>query len=722
MTITSEAIDRIRAAGDSPAVLRAALEAGLEAVGSRRGLVALAERGSGRLYAAAGIGVSEAQPYELRPMLFGAAQDHPLVVAVRDGVSVYLGRADLARRSLASLRRTGLQQVAVVPLPGEIVASPCLLAGRCLSQRCPLRQEQTPSADEGWAQRIAAGCVKATVSRSRGALLLDTPAAPDAAQQRTLEEIALAASAALRRYPDFAIVPAETPADELEEEWVRRCFAAVDDPVLVADMRGNFVFANARARSLFVAYTGDSEGRRRAVNLNRMLLDAWLASHLARPGAMAQLELSLVDPAEGSELLFELLPSTAYNTVAKETGVVIVLKDVSDIRRVVDELESTVRTVHAQAQDVRAERDQLSLVLQSIGQPIIVADPVANLLRLNEAATRLLQPQAAPSAHERELARRNNAIITSVLSKAGIGRHETSVDVTLHNPASGEARVYAARAAVARDHMGAPAAIVLALSDLTELRELERRRLERQLFESEKLAATGRLAASIAHEINNPLEAMTNALYVLAAQLPDEDPKQRFVEIARNETQRISRIVRQLLGFYRPSVLRVPTDLNLIVTEVVELLRAQMRKNGVRYETSLAASLPPIIAAPDQLKQVFLNLMLNGIQAMPKGGDLSIATRLGGDGHGDADVHRLVGGTFVVFEVRDSGGGMSPEVRARLFEPFFTTKEKSGTGLGLWVCQEVVQAHGGSIRVDSDPGVGSTFTVALPFGGGANPS
>ena len=231
------------------------------------------------------------------------------------------------------------------------------------------------------------------------------------------------------------------------------------------------------------------------------------------------------------------------------------------------------------------------------------------------------------------------------------------------------------------------------------------------LFETEKLAATGRLAASIAHEINNPLEAVQNSLYLLGASLEPDDPQRRYLEIAHREAQRMSRILRQMLGFYRPAMDMTPVDVNTLIDEAEALVAKRARENHVDIQRDLAPELPKIRASADQLKQVVLNLLLNAIEAMPGGGTLAVVTR-----HAN-DVERDIPSDAVRIEVRDTGMGMDDETQKRIFEAFFSTKTERGTGLGLWVSHGIVQAHGGSMRVRSKQGQGTTFVITLPIAG-----
>jgi two-component system NtrC family sensor kinase len=288
-------------------------------------------------------------------------------------------------------------------------------------------------------------------------------------------------------------------------------------------------------------------------------------------------------------------------------------------------------------------------------------------------------------------------------------------EIQMVDPDTGEVLTMGTTATAVRDELGELSSAVCVLHDLTKIRELEQRRVEQQLFESEKQAAVGRLAATLAHEINNPLEAIKNSLELLESHAGENDVtgairSARFLGIARKETDRLSGIIRQVLGFYRPTVVAEPTQVNHVLEEAVDLLDRQLRQSGVSVHSDLAADLPLVPTPADQLKQVVLNLLINAQDAMPKGGTVHVTTRLSQE----TDTEFLAG-RYVLIQVRDTGSGISEEDLPFIFDPFFSTKrEAKGTGLGLWVSQSIAQDHGGQIKVQSRQGRGTTFTVALP--------
>jgi two-component system NtrC family sensor kinase len=237
------------------------------------------------------------------------------------------------------------------------------------------------------------------------------------------------------------------------------------------------------------------------------------------------------------------------------------------------------------------------------------------------------------------------------------------------------------------------------LADFAE--ELERS--QAQLVQAEKMAAIGRLAASIAHEINNPLQAIHNTLHLSLHKGLEVDKRSHYTGLAQAEVQRLIEIVQRMLDFYRPSKGGTePTDINSILENVLTLAQKRLEHGNVRVNTHLAQKLPPVPMVADQITQVFLNVIINAIEAMPSGGDLDLETSLSQDGE------------WALVRFHDTGAGMSAEEIANLFEPFYTTKT-DGTGLGLAISYGIIERHGGMIDVSSQPGQGTTFVVKLPM-------
>jgi len=247
---------------------------------------------------------------------------------------------------------------------------------------------------------------------------------------------------------------------------------------------------------------------------------------------------------------------------------------------------------------------------------------------------------------------------------------------------------------------------------------IENSKLYQQMKERDRLAALGEMAAGLAHEIRNPLAAIQGAIQLLMPASPGPpaagtaDGPSEFLEIIRDEVKRLNGVVSQFLDYARPlRASLAPGDLNEILQKTALLLHADVPPT-VQLEVELGPGLPRVACDAEQLRQVFLNLAINAVQAMPAGGTLRIATRLARD---EVALWRDTPRRNDVVEVHfaDTGPGIPEEARDHVFVPFYTTKEK-GTGLGLAICQRIVKSHGGSIRVLTAPGGGAEFVIALP--------
>lgn len=235
-----------------------------------------------------------------------------------------------------------------------------------------------------------------------------------------------------------------------------------------------------------------------------------------------------------------------------------------------------------------------------------------------------------------------------------------------------------------------------------EQRTAEIRAIQSQMLQAEKLAAIGKLAAGVAHEINNPLTGVLTNASLLLQDAPEGDPTRADLQTIVDETMRCRKIVKGLLEFSRQAKPHTqPIELNQVVEDVLGLVKNQASFRNIALETALDRELPAVMADRDQLRQVVLNIVLNAGEAMTGGGRLRIASAF------DRET------AMARIEAKDTGCGIPEQIQARMFEPFYTTK-KTGTGLGLAIAYGIVEEHKGRLRVDSAPGRGTTMIIELP--------
>ncbi|MEE9259464.1 MAG: ATP-binding protein, partial [Nitrospinaceae bacterium] len=225
------------------------------------------------------------------------------------------------------------------------------------------------------------------------------------------------------------------------------------------------------------------------------------------------------------------------------------------------------------------------------------------------------------------------------------------------------------------------------------------------LLHAEKLSATGKMAASMAHEFNNPIYGIRNVLEKIMRRVKMEDNNKRFVKLAIQEGDRVTSLIRKILDFHSPSSEEKEwMDVHEAIEDMVALMNKQFMERNIRLVKEFAPDLPHIVAVPDQFKQVILNILQNAEEAIPdRGGTVTLITSVLEDN--------------VQIQIKDTGTGIPKDTMKNIFDPFFTAKPAvKGTGLGLSVSYGIVKKHGGEIMVDSQlPGRGTTFTIFLPI-------
>jgi PAS domain S-box-containing protein len=369
--------------------------------------------------------------------------------------------------------------------------------------------------------------------------------------------------------------------------------------------------------------------------------------------------------------------------------------------------EMSLREKHAQ--EIREREEWFRTTLTSIGDAVIVTDRAGKVSFLNPVAEMLTgidlitardrdAAEVFPVFHEFTGAPARNPV-KQVMSEGLV----TAMAVhTVLKHADGYLIPIEDSAAPIRDNKGRLIGVVLVFRDVTN-----ERKSEELLRKTEKLNAAARLSATVAHEINNPLEAVANLIY-LARVSPSASPEIiEHLGLAEQELERVAHITRQTLGFYRESNEPVAIDIPALIESVLRLYSNKLDAKKIRVERDFRGC-PEMVGITGELKQVVSNLVSNAIDAVAANGRITIGLRPPENGNGDT----------VQLVIEDDGPGIPPENADRIFEPFFTTKKDVGTGLGLWVTREIVERHGGTITVNSKNGYedprGAAFIINLP--------
>ncbi len=380
----------------------------------------------------------------------------------------------------------------------------------------------------------------------------------------------------------------------------------------------------------------------------------------------------------------------------------------ADHQRAEQQLERDARVSEVA---LRKSKDIARAVLESASEGIILVDPAGRMTLVNGAAERMfgyapsellgqpLEVLLPERIHGTHVAHRTDYFAEPRVRPMGIG-----LDLAGRRKDGTEFPVEISLSHVASADVGIAMAFI---TDITERKRVEGQ-LEHQrevLYQNEKLAALGTMAAGVAHEMNNPLGIITTRIEVMLLDAEQQQlPAQVLddLQVLHRASQRVARIAASLRSFARHTPAdRVPLDLNAIVEESLQLVQKPLAADNVQVVASLDRSLPPILGDAASLHQVLMNLLTNAREAMPTGGRIRIET---------APAERP---GWIRLLVADTGAGIPPEEISKIFDPFFTTK-RTGTGLGLSVSYGIIQEHGGTVDVQSRPGAGTTFILSFP--------
>lgn len=360
-------------------------------------------------------------------------------------------------------------------------------------------------------------------------------------------------------------------------------------------------------------------------------------------------------------------------------------------------------------QRLRQARDFMNEIIGSSPNPIMAADLKGNIIIWNRAAEETLGYSSNQTVKKMNITRIYpkgvaHEIMKMIRSPGHGGVGMLRAHPMLYVRQDGEIIDGMLSAAMIYDDDGNEVATVGSFVDMTERIEMERalRTTQQQLLQSEKLAAMGKLTSQIAHEINNPLYGIMNTLELLKTEVPPDNRKRKLLDMSLSETVRLADMLKKMLSFSKPDQEeKQPIDMNTIIEELLMLHEKQLQEHSIKIKSSLSKGMDRAYASKNQMRQVFLNMIANARDAMIDGGVMTFETLQKNDG--------------IIIRISDTGHGINEEHISKIFESFFTTKDSvKGVGLGLSVCYGFIKEHGGDIKVESSPGIGTTFTITLP--------
>ena len=574
-----------------------------------------------------------------------------------------------------------------------------------------------------------------------GVAVLEGSASPDVVAE--LARVAMFAGPILARMGMASAVRQAAERAAKERDRLTSIVDALPDPIVITNAANDIIVQNARAERLLNTRESDSEGRRRAVEVNNLLFTSYLARAVMTGGLQSgPRELNLVDPGEGTDLLFEVLAHPLGGEAEGVGAVLSVLRDVTDLRRAGHELERQMQRVRLAEFEATRERDRLNLILENVADPILVTDDQSNIIMMNDEAERLFQVREGGKRNYGAIQaiRGNDTKFTSFISEFTLG---TAISrrsrMALTDPSSGrELPVEVVSGKIINEH-GEPSVIVSVVHDLTKQVENERlyeelkkfsAQLEERIraatadleaqnlklqWQSQELARANRLKseflASMSHELRTPLNAVLGHTSLLLDRLFGDVTTQQIdsLERIRAAGQHLQALIDDILDLAKIEAGKMPLNLEEIplaevVTEVAQQLEPMVRKKHLEATYQVAEPGLTVYTDRTKLKQILLNLLSNAVKFTHVGWVRLTATR---------------SAEFVAIAVSDSGIGIKSEHLDAIWEDFrqidqSRTREFGGTGLGLSITRKLLERLGGGVEVSSSYGVGTTFTVKLP--------
>jgi PAS domain S-box-containing protein len=577
--------------------------------------------------------------------------------------------------------------------------------------------------------------------RSWGGVLLDGEAQPDAvsAVESTFGRFNLL----LDRIRLVRELEAENERLKGQRDLLTTIVNSLPDPVVLSDARNNLLLANDRADQLFSTASGDSEGRRRAVEMNNLLFSSFLTQAVISSRESVPRELNLVDPDDGSDLLFEVLP-VPMPQASPDGGHLSILRNITDLKRALAELELQFQRSRIAEERVREEWERLNATLENVGDPILVTDQRSNIILMNKEGERLFDvpPGSPPESKQRRAIRANDTRFTSVMSDLLIRPEHRRVEkVELQDPDTATEFPVEVVSSKILNSRGEPSAIVSVIHDLTQVVENERlaaelknlneqledrirlatleleernRRLEWQSRELEKASRLkSEFLASMSHELRTPINAVLGYTSLMREEIYGEltSKQKNALDKINTASQHLLDLINDILDLSKIEAGKMPVyleevRLRQVLGELAESVDPLVREKSLAFHLEVDEDIPPMFTDRTKLKQILLNLLSNAVKFTASGSVSLIGER--------------TGESLVRISVIDTGIGIKEEDLDKIFEDFrqvdqSPTREYGGTGLGLSITRKLIALLGGTIQVESGYGRGSRFSVNLPI-------
>ena len=488
-------------------------------------------------------------------------------------------------------------------------------------------------------------------------------------------------------------------ATTLQRDSLETTLQSIGDAVIVCDSAGKITMMNPTAVKATGWMLAQAKGEQlervfRIINEDTRETVESPVAKVFRVGTVVGLaNHTLLVRRDGTEIPIDDSGAPIRDREGEIAGVVLVFRDITDRKQAEEALRESSAT-----------RLRLAAIIDTADDAIISKNLNGIVTSWNDGAEKMFGYSAGEmvgkpilSIIPEELISEEGEILQSIRAGKRINHFETK-----RRKMNGEVLEVSVTISPIRDEAG----VIIGASTIA--REItDRKRVERLLVQSEKLAATGRMAATIAHEINNPLESLMNLIFLARQDSAPGENVHEYLITAEEELERLSHLARQTLGFYRDTGSPTEVYVHQLMENVIGVYRSKLRAAGISIDTQFHDQRKVLILRGEFL-QVFSNVITNAADVMRQGGALSISTRETDGPWGDG----------IETVIRDTGSGIRPEHLEQIFEPFFTTKGELGTGIGLWVAKQLVESRGGTISVASsieDGESGTTVTITIPF-------